>query len=217
MAARMAPYWKAGIQIHCHANGDLALDACLGPLANLQEISPRFDHRFTVEHYTISNTMQARRLKALGGIAGVNIYFVNFRSQLHSNHAYGPDRSEAFARLGTLEREGVIFALHSDYPQVIVPMNPLTAVSTAVTRFGEDGKTVMAPGERIGVDRTLRAITIDAAYILGMEDKIGSLEPGKFADFTVPEKDPHAVDPTQIKDIPVWGTALSGKLYKSDR
>lgn len=96
-------------------------------------------------------------------------------------------------------------------------MDPQEAVWTAVNRFAEDGKTVMAPGERIGVDRALRAITIDAAYVVGMEDKVGSLEPGKFADFAVLEKDPYAVDRTQIKNIPVWGAVLSGKLSKSDR
>lgn len=65
--------------------------------------------------------------------------------------------------------------------------------------------------------RALRAVTIDAAYILGVEDKLGSLEPGKFADFVILGADPYKVDPMKIKDIPVWGTALSGKLFKSDR
>jgi len=217
LTSRMLPWWKAGIHIHAHANGDLALDASLDTLAELQEEKPRFDHRFTIEHYSISNPMQARRLKALGGLASVNIYFASYRSLLHSEHGYGPDRSEAFARLGSLEREGIIFALHSDYPQVIVPLDPLEAVQTAVNRIAEDGKTVVAPGERIGLDHALRAITIDAAYVIGMEDKVGSLEPGKFADFAILEEDPYKVDPMKVKDIPVWGTALSGKLYKSNR
>jgi predicted amidohydrolase YtcJ len=217
LTARMLPWWKAGVQIHCHVNGDLSLDACLHSLAELQDAKPRFDHRFSLEHYSMSTPMQVRRTAKLGAVASVNIYFAGYRSLLHSNHAYGPDRSEAFARLGTLEREGVIFGLHSDYPQVIVPMNPLEAVGIAVTRIAEDGKTVVAPGERIGVDRALRAITIDAAYVIGMEDKVGSLIPGKFADFAVLEGDPYAVDPTKIKDIPVWGTVMSGKLYKSER
>jgi len=209
---RMLPFWKAGIQIHCHANGDEAVDASLNALARLQNIQPRFDHRFTLEHYCISTPDQARRLKALGGLASVNNYFVHYRSQLHSEEGFGPDRSEAVARLGSLEREGVIFALHSDYSLVLVPLHPLTAAWVAVNRIALDGKTVLAPGERISVERALRAITIDAAYVLGAEQKLGSLEPGKLADFAILESDPFAVDPINLKDIEIWGTVLGGRL-----
>jgi predicted amidohydrolase YtcJ len=215
LVGRMTPFRKAGIQIHCHANGDTALDTALNALAQLQAGQPRFDHRFCIEHYSMSNPMQARRLKALGGIASVNNYFTHFRSLLHSINAYGPDRSETMARLGTLEREGVTFTLHSDYAQVAVPLLPLTAVYAAVNRIAEDGETVVAPGECIGVERALRAVTIDAAYILGMEGMVGSLEQGKFADFAILEEDPMEVDPKRIKDIKVWGTALSGKLFEA--
>lgn len=209
---RMLPFWKAGIQIHCHANGDEAIDASLDALAKLQNIAPRFDHRFTLEHYCISRPDQARRLKALGAIASVNNYFVHYRSQLHSEHGFGPDRSEAVARLGSLEREGVTFALHSDYSLVLVPLHPLTAAWAAVNRIALDGKTVLAPGERISIERALRAITIDAAYVLGAEQKLGSLEPGKLADFAILESDPFEVDPIGLKDIKIWGTVLGGKL-----
>jgi predicted amidohydrolase YtcJ len=209
---RMLPFWKAGIQIHCHANGDEAVDASLNALAKLQNIQPKFDHRFTLEHYCISTPDQARRLKALGGVASVNNYFVHYRSQLHSEEGFGPDRSEAVARLGSLEREGVIFALHSDYSLVLVPLHPLTAAWVAVNRIALDGKTVLAPGERISVERALRAITIDAAYVLGAEQRLGSLEPGKLADFAILESDPFEVDPMDLKDIKIWGTVLSGRI-----
>jgi len=211
MAERMMPFWKAGVQIHAHANGDEAIDAVLDSLARLQSIHPRFDHRLTIEHYCISTPDQARRLKALGGLASVNCYFVHFRSQIHSEHGFGPDRAEATARLGTLEREGVTFALHSDFSLVVAPLDPLLAVWIAVNRIAADGHTVQAPGERIGVERALRAITIDAAYVLGLERELGSLEVGKFADFTVLGDDPTAVDPRAIRNIPVWGTVLAGR------
>ena len=94
-------------------------------------------------------------------------------------------------------------------------MLPLTAVYAAVTRIAEDGKTVVAPDERIGVERALRAVTIDAAYVIGMEDKIGSLEQGKFADLCILEEDPMEVDPEHIKDIKIWGTVLGGKPFQA--
>lgn len=210
LADRMFPYWESGIQIHAHANGDETIDAVLAALASLQERKPRFDHRYTIEHYCISTPEQARRLKALGGVASVNNYFVHYRSQIHSEQAFGPDRSEATARLGSLEREGVVFALHSDFSLVVVPLHPLTAVWVAVNRIAADGETVMAPGERIGVERAMRAITIDAAHILRLDRDLGSLEVGKFADFAILDEDPFEVEPTRIRDIAIWGTVLAG-------
>lgn len=213
----MAPYWNAGMHIHIHANGDMALDQALDSLQQLQESKPRFDHRYTIEHFSISNSMQPRRIRELGAIVSANVYFAHYRSHLHSHKAYGPDRAEAFGRLGSLAREGVTFAIHSDYPQVVVPMLPLTGAWTAVNRFSEDGKTVVGPGERISVEQAMRAITIDAAYILGVEDRIGSLEMGKFADFAILEDDPFTVEATKLKDVPVWGTALGGKVFKASK
>jgi predicted amidohydrolase YtcJ len=208
--ARMLPYWKRGIQIHVHANGDEAIDAALGALTELQRRHPRFDHRFTIEHYLISSTAQARRLAVLGGLASVLVYYVYHRSQLQSGQGLGPDRAEATARLGSLEREGVIFALHSDYAFALLPISPLTAAWIAVTRHGADEETIQASGERISLERALKAITVDAAYVLGMEQEIGSIEVGKRADFAVLGDDPLTTDIAQLRNIDVWGTVLDG-------
>ena len=55
--------------------------------------------------------------------------------------------------------------------------------------------------------------TIDAAYVLGLDHMIGSLEPGKFADFTVLDDDPYEVDPFALASLPVWGTVVGGKVF----
>ena len=211
MVERMRPFWQAGVQIHSHANGDRTVDMTLDTLAALQAENPRFDHRFTIEHYCISTPAQAKRLAALGGLASVNIYFVHFRAQLHADHGFGPDRSEATARLGSLERAGATFALHSDFNLVVTPLSPLLAAWCAVNRVGADGETVLAPGERISVDRALRAITIDAAHVLARDDRLGSIEAGKLADFTVLDDDPYEVDPMALRDISVHDTVLGGE------
>lgn len=211
----MLPYWKAGVQIHSHANGDETVEMTLDLLEKLQRIHPRFDHRFTIEHYCISTPDQARRLKALGGLASVNNYFVHYRSLIHAKEGFGPDRAEATARLGSLEREGVVFALHADFSLVLTPIHPLTAAWIAINRVATDG-SVQAPGECIGVDRAMRAITIDAAHVLSRDRELGSIEVGKHADFTILEDDPYDVDPMAIKDIGIWGTVLAGRAFPAD-
>ena len=135
---------------------------------------------------------------------------------MHADCGFGFDRAEATARLGSLEREGVVFALHSDFSLVLTPISPLTAVWIAVERIALDGKTVLAPGERIGVDRAMRAITIDAAHVIGRDRVHGSVEVGKYADFTVLDEDPYEVEPARIRDIRVHATVLGGKPFLTE-
>jgi len=82
----------------------------------------------------------------------------------------------------------------------------------AVNRIGALSKKTHAPAERVDVARAMKMVTIDAAYTIGIEDKVGTIETGKFADFAVLEDDPQTVDPMKIKDIGVVATILGGKV-----
>ncbi len=64
--------------------------------------------------------------------------------------------------------------------------------------------------ERVSLHAGLRAITIDAAWVMGWEDEIGSIRAGKKADFTILEADPYEVGPSGVKDIKIWGTVFEG-------
>lgn len=206
----MRPWWNSGFQLHVHSNGSGGNQVTLDSLAALQAETPRFDHRFTFEHFGISSTAQGRQLKALGALVSTNPYYVSARADLNGEQI-GVDRASLAARMATLIDQDVVVSLHSDTP-VGVP-SPLTEVWTAVNRIGIISGEVHAPAERVtDVAKAMRMVTVDAAYTLGVDDRVGSIETGKFADFVVLEADPQEVDPMTIKDIGVVATILAGEV-----
>ncbi|MBX3644326.1 MAG: amidohydrolase [Rubrivivax sp.] len=214
LAGLMEPWWKDGQQIFVHSIGVEAQDATIAALRSLQNKTPRFDHRFTFEHFGMARYDQIRAMKALGASANVNLYYIWLRGEMYGT-AIGKDRAEDLSPIGTLVREGVPTTLHSDYP--IAPPRPLMAVSLALTRYGQSGQRTLGAGQTVTLDQALRMVTIDAAYVLGLDDKVGSLEPGKLADLTVLDADPHDVKPAAIRDIAVWGTVIGGKVYPASQ
>lgn len=207
-AARI--YWNAGYRIHVHCTGDLGIELALDVLDRLQFERPRFDHRFTIEHFGISTPEQVRRMAALGAIASVNAYYLHELAEAYYQSSVGFERASQMARLGSLTRAGVTAALHTDF--TMAPALPLNSAWVAVNRFSAGG-TVMCPEERLSVHQSLRAITIDAAYVLGRENEIGSIRAGKKADFTVLDADPYEVAPEELRDIPIRGTVFEGRPH----
>jgi predicted amidohydrolase YtcJ len=201
------PYWHEGYRIHVHCTGDLGLELALDVLEKLQNERPRFNHRFTIEHFGLSTPEQVRRMADLGALASVNAYYVYELGEAYWKRSLGHERASQMARLGTLMRHNVTTALHTDF--TMAPALPLNSAWVAVNRLTESG-SVMCPRECITVEQAMRAITIDAAYVLGMEHEVGSIRAGKKADFTVLEADPFEVPPSALKDIPIWGTVFEG-------
>ena len=98
----------------------------------------------------------------------------------------------------------------------MTPIDRLCCAQDAVTRVMHDGGGVFVPEECVPVEDALRAITIDAAWQLRMDDIVGSLEKGKYADLVILGDDPTAIDPMKIEKIKISETWLEGKkVYKS--
>ena len=203
--------WNAGLKIHVHCSGDRGVELALSTLEKLQWERPRFDHRFTFEHFGISSSQQVDRIAAVGGVASVNAYYVYELSEAFAASTVGYERASQMSRLGTLERAGVRFAVHSDFP--MAPAQPLNNAWVAANRIAASG-AVMCPSERASLDAAIRAITVNAAYVLGLEDEIGSLRWGKRADFTILEADPYQAGAGSLRDIPIWGTVFEGEKFK---
>ena len=112
-------------------------------------------------------------------------------------------------RLGDLVRADILFSLHADTP--MASGQPLRLMSDAINRITVNGN-LPAPSQRISPARALRAVTLDAAYSLRMEEEVGSIEPGKLANFTVLSENPLETTPKDIGDIAIWGTVHEGRI-----
>lgn len=209
-ASAMKPWWDAGYHIHIHSNGDIGNQNSINALQLMIDAKPRFDHRYTINHFGIPSTAMVMKIKALGAVVSANISYISERAKLEYP-ALGVDRASYATRLGTLVKSGIVTSIHSDAP-VSAPV-PLKEVWTAVTRKDvySDGK-VWAPAEAVTANDAMKMITINAAYTLGVEDKVGSIEAGKFADFAVLDTDPQAIPAIKIKDVGVYATVLGGKV-----
>ncbi len=203
-------FWRKGWNLHVHVNGDAGLDVVLDQIEAQQQAMPDPDRLIVMEHYGYAREDQHERLAELGIEVSNNAYYLHELAPIYSKEGLGAERASNISPLGGLARAGVPTSFHSDFP--MAPAEPLTLVWTAVNRIGSDGQ-VWGPDQRVSLDRALRAITLEGARSLGLEDEIGSLKVGKRADLTVLEQDPYAVEPEALRDIPIWGTVLAGKPY----
>jgi predicted amidohydrolase YtcJ len=201
-------FWDAGFQLHIHVNGDAGLDRVLNTLEANMRRNPRYDHRTVIVHFAVSQKDQVDRLARLGCIVSGNPYYTVALADNYSVNGLGSERADNMVRMGDVERAGVSFSYHSDMP--MAPADPLYLMWCGVNRITTSGR-VAAPNQRISRENSLNAVTIDAAYSLKLEDQMGSITPGKLANFTILDENPVTCDPMKIKDIKVWGTVVEGK------
>ncbi|MEO0387355.1 MAG: amidohydrolase [Pseudomonadota bacterium] len=199
---------KAGVKTHVHTNGDAAVDLALDAFAEAMLETPNPDLRHTLEHVQLSGLDQFKRMRALGLTANLFSNHVHYFGDIHLTRTLGPDRARRMdAAADALAVFGPDFAIHSDAP--VTPMGPLATAWCAVNRITETGQD-MGATQRIAVADALRLITLGAAYVLKLDHRIGSLACGKWADFTVLDRDPLAVESMALRDIGVIGTVLGG-------
>ncbi len=202
-------FWDADYHIHIHNNGDGGMDVLLANLERAMRRRPRFDHRTTIVHFGFAAPEQVARAGRLGCIVSANPYYVTALSGRYAQLGIGPERARRMVPLKDAENAGMSISFHSDMP--MAPAKPLQLIWAAVNRFTAEGP-VMGEEQRVSLDLALRAMTIEAAFSIRLENEVGSITPGKFANFAVLEQSPYAVAPAALKDIPVWGTVLEGRV-----
>ena len=203
-------YWHAGFKIHVHCTGDLGCELALDVLEKLQWERPRFNHGYTIEHFGFSTPEQVDRIKQLGGSVSANVYYLRELSGAYSQVGIGVERASQMARLQSCVGQNILTTLHSDFP--MAPAMPLHNAWVACTRQNIEGN-VVAPQERLSLEDGLKAITINAAKVLGIQEETGSLRAGKKADFVVLDSDPHIVGVDGLLTITVLATVFEGQVH----
>jgi len=194
-----------GWQVGVHAQGDRAIGITLDAFEAAARARPR-EHRHRLEHAGYPTPEQIRRIAELG------IITVNQPRYLRDSG------DEFLARLGErahwllpLRAEldaGVTVVLSSDSD--VASYRPLDVIASAIDRRTLAGAPIGAD-QALTLEEALFAYTIDASFALRLEDRLGSLEPGKLADVVVIDGDLEATPPDEIATLDIWKTFLDGR------
>jgi predicted amidohydrolase YtcJ len=198
---------RAGIQVNCHANGDVAIDMYLTALERAQRAYPRDDARPKITHCTLITDDLVRRIRALDAVPAMFTTYAYYNTDKFP--FYGEALMKRSMAYRTLLDAGVRAAAGSDFSPG--PFAPLMGIQGMVTRTGWDG-TTWGANQRISVDEALAVNTINGAWATHEEGRKGSISAGKLADFVILADDPHTVAPERIKDIQVVRTVVGGDM-----
>jgi len=204
-----------GFQVAIHAQGDRAIETVLdayaatlggaeGAAGGARGAGNPLRHR--IEHGGAMYPPLAARAAALGIVV---VSQPGFLSTLGDGfaEAFG-DRSDQLYSFGSWRRAGITVAGSSDAP--VITADPRVGLRDAILRRTGAGR-VLGPAERLTVRDALALYTTRAAFAARREDEIGSLEPGKRADFVVLDANPLDADPERIPGIGVLATVMSGR------
>jgi len=196
---------RAGIQVNCHANGDVAIDMYLTALERAQRAFPRPDARPKITHCTLITDALVRRIKALDAIPSMFTTYAYYNSDKFP--FYGEELMQRCMAFRSMLDAGVKVAAGSDFSPG--PFAALMGIQGMVTRTGWDG-TSWGLNQRISVADAIRVNTLHGAYASYAEGSLGSITVGKLADFVMLAEDPHTVKPETIKDIRIVQTMVGG-------
>ena len=197
---------RAGIQVNCHANGDVAIDMYLTAMERAQRAFPRANARPKITHCTLITDDLVRRIRALDAIPAMFTTYAYYNSDKFP--FYGEDLMKRIMAYRTMLDAGVKVAAGSDF--FPGPFAVLMGIQGMVTRTGWDG-TTWGANQRITVEEALRVNTLHGAYAAHEESSKGSIATGKLADFVMLADDPHTVKSDAIKDIHIVQTVVGGE------
>ncbi|WP_026850228.1 amidohydrolase [Gemmatimonas phototrophica] len=202
---------KAGFQINTHAIGDRGNRVVLDAYEKALDKTPMANHRFRVEHAQILHQDDIPRFAQLGVIPSMqashqtsDMYWIGKR--------LGPTRLYGAYAWQSLLQTGVVIPNGSDFP--VEEVNPLISFHASIAR--QDARDWPMggwfPAERMSREDALRSMTLWPAYAGFQEQEMGSITPGKYADFVILDQDIMKVPAEMVLRTSVLATYLGGRL-----
>ena len=207
--ATILKYYRTGMQIAVHVNGDAAIEASLVAFEKAKAAVPGNRTRHLFVHSQMASDGQLARMQACNIMPTFFAQHIWVWGDRHYSTFMGPKRAERMSPAGTAVRMGMPFALHVDSP--VLPPTALGSMHTAVNRVTSGGR-LLGEDQRISPLEALRAYTSHAALCCGQEDTGGRIEPGRYADFVLLSDSPLDVAPDRIRDIQVRATISDGEI-----
>ena len=204
-----------GFQVGIHAIGDLGNRMALDAFEKAQRGKPS-PLRNRVEHAQIIQLADIPRFAELGVIASMQTTHATSDKNMAEDRI-GPDRILGGYAWRRLLDAGAVIANGSDFPVEL--SNPFHGLYAAVTRQGRDGDPAGGwyADQALTRAEALHSYTLAAAFAARQEDRLGSLEPGKWADFILIDRDYFTIPASEIDDIKVKQTWVGGeKVYDAN-
>ena len=198
-------------QLLAHCNGDRAAEQYLTLLAQAEREAGKKLCRPVMIHAQLLGLDQLERVKALGVIPSFFVAHVYHWGEIHVKN-FGLDRAGRISPAGSALARGIPFTFHQDSP--VIPPDMLETIWCACVRRTKTGR-VLGAEERIPVEAALRAVTQTAALQYGLERELGTLRPGKRADFVLLSGDPLRTPPEELKKLQVERTIQRGRTIWS--
>jgi predicted amidohydrolase YtcJ len=208
-----------GINVTCHCFGDLAVRKLLDAIEGAIKVNPERERHNVASHAVLVDEKDIPRFGELGVTYDTTGFWMSFDPLLQtvSTERLGPERVQAMFPMRKIADVGGNISLGSDWPAsgYLSEYRPLLSIRTAVTRQlpGRDDVPPLGGEEaRVPLDRAIYAQTLGAAYGMGLNDKIGSLEVGKYADLVVLDQNLFEIEPHTIDKVKVLYTIMDGRL-----
>lgn len=198
------------MQLLAHCNGDAACQQFMDSYEKALAVTGN-DIRPVIVHAQLMRPSQMEQAKRLGMMPSFFVSHVYHWGDIHIEN-FGLERASQISSVNSALKQGLPFTFHTDAP--VIQPDILECVWCAVNRITKSG-VCLGPEERVDVLDALKAVTIYAAYQYGEEDRKGSIEPGKLADFVILDRNPLKTDKMAIRDIEVLATIKEDKVLYS--